>query len=268
MSHATMLFLAVIAALLILMVVNGIAQIARNPDTGVEGLKCRLSIIASSRSEEVFQGMNKLSKSCSVIEKEIPLRGATGIYPLENEAKKPVDMSADEFRKVVIRDFTELIARAWWMTAEGDRSDYFLKKAKQIFTSDNKCMIVYAIRIHAPRKYASFQYITQADMDAALRTYKKSQAFNQVFENDMYIQDYISLSGTGGALFLKDNIELTHGGSDAIYGIAVGFATQDGLTSFAKGLFGNNAESVNPKSSFILIKRFDTLAEDCDVENK
>ncbi|MBN2052287.1 hypothetical protein JW756_02180 [Candidatus Woesearchaeota archaeon] len=268
MSEVFKIALAVIASLLILMVMGGFAQVLNKPDTAAEGLPCRVSIIANARTEEFFQGITSLSKSCAVIEKEIPLRGVTGVYPLETEAKEPVNMNAEEFRKVVIRDMTQLIARSWWMTVEGDRSDYFMKKIGQFFTSENKCMIVYAIKIHLPKTSSSFTAISQTDIDSALVQYKKSEMFDKVFENDQSIQDYIALSGKGGAVLVTEPISVKSGQKEALYGIAVGFTDTSGLSKTIENIFSSSSAKINAGSSFILIAPFETLGGLCDHENK
>jgi hypothetical protein len=261
-SHAVMLVLAVIATVLILTVINGVANIIAHPNDALEGFQCRASIIAASRSEELFQGLTKLSKNCPVIEKEIPLKEVYSDLPDVNEVKKVNAMNADEFRKVVMRDFAQLVARAWWMTAEGERSEYFLKKVDQFFSRENKCLVLYAVKTNPPRQYAnSFMRITQEDLQNSLIYYNKSGIFEKVFEDDMSIHNYITFSGKGGVLFLDEPI-----GLDTIYGIAVGFATSDGLTTFAKKLFGKNADTVDPQSSFILIAPYSKIADLCDVE--
>ncbi|KYK25733.1 hypothetical protein AYK26_01825 [Euryarchaeota archaeon SM23-78] len=260
------IILAVLASIAIFVFIGGFIQFCSNPDLGVEGFKCRASIIAASRTEELTMGtMSLFKKSCSVIDKQIPLkdryqvRGMTGI-------KSPADLTEDEFREVVMRDFTELIARAWWMSAEGDRSNALFDKIDQYISSDNKCLILYGVRIHSPKKYPSFEKIGTVHLESALRYYNKSDVFNKPFPNDMDVQRYITFSGKGGVVILSEPIGLELGGNDAIYGIAVGFKKDAGFTETFRNIIGKGTETLNKDGSFILIAPYDKIANECDVE--
>jgi hypothetical protein len=263
MSEVTKIILAVIGFFVIFVgVVYPAVDYINNPPG--DGTACRLAIQVAARTEEFTQGIKAtdFKESCKTIEKTLPLHE---VYL----GKKVGSMNADEFNRAIQRDFVELIARAWYITKEGDRPDYLLTKLEGFFNNKNNCLVVYAVRIHADQlDYPGFQGITQERLRAALGNYTKAEIFGSSLSNPQTIAEYITFSGSGGAVFVNGIINLKQGGADALYGIAVGFKKIAGLDEKLKGIFGTNPDVINSDSSFILIAPYDKIASMCDINEK
>jgi hypothetical protein len=235
-----------------------------NPDKGLgDGVKCRAAISMAARSEELFQGLTSIDfrKACHVIEKVLPLEESY-------KGKLVSNMKSSEFREVIERDFVELIAKSWRITAEGDRPDYFIGRIGDFFNNKNDCLVVYAVKIHAPREYNDFGGLTQEMLMAAMGNYSKTEILGSLLKNDQSVAEYITFSGKGGALFVNGTISLKQDGNDAIYGIAVGFNKMAGISDALKSIFGTKTTDINEESSFILIAPYNTIANLCDVNNE
>lgn len=265
------MLLALAATLAILLIVKTIMSA---PENFVDGTLCRASIIGASKLEEATMNTMKFKPQCKVIERTIPLKD---YYPFYGKVSS---MDAAKFREVVMRDFAELIARSWWMTAEGERPESLKNQLDQFFLgAPNKCLVLYAVKITPPNsKISGFEGIEKNELDVALGKYKKSEVFNSPVEVDQTVMDYVGTGGYGAAVMIvkrigndyrRGTITLNDGKNDIIYGIAVGFDTVSGIEGWLRELLNFDPEHpINPESSYILIAPFDEIKGYCKVQNE
>lgn len=256
------LVIALVAILVFLSLTPLIADIIQNPEERTaDGLKCRAWITASARLSEASGGLGGLEPDCKIIEKTIPLRDRF-------KGKDIDDMNSEEFRKVVMGNFVELIAKAWWITAEGDRSGAITEKVKKYVAGGESCFVVYAVRIDSSRP--DFTQITEADLRDEMSTYSKAEVFMTKTETDQKtsVLSYVQITGVGAGVFVKDEsgtgaIKKQENGNDAIYGIGVGFEKESALKQDLKDLLGYTETSIRKDTSFILIAPIDQIGRYC-----
>jgi len=259
-------------ALIILTLIGGFAIIAiiayilgafGDPDKINEGMKCRLTIQASATLQEATQGLTpeKLIDACHTIQTTIPRRER---YP--TIAKSLNRMTKDQLKEVVLFDFAELINNAWWITGEGDRSDYLLKRFTQLFQGTKDCYVVYAIRIDTPQEFTTIVY---ADLISELKKITRADLKGGSSSGDQRpILEYITLNGKGAGVFLNTSdskIEYQEKNADPLYGIAVGFAKESGVAELAKKLFGEDQTKISKGASFIYIGPYEEVGSLCRV---
>jgi hypothetical protein len=273
-SNIVMIVLAIIGGLLIISIVAYILGAFTDPNRIEEGIGCRIMIQSTSRIEEGTSGFitaDKLLKACKVIETTIPRKQN---YPLI--AGNVNKMTAEQFKKVVMYDFAELVNNAWWISGEGERADYLIKKIGKVFLGENNCRIFYAVKVHAPnsRLASNFAAITLGQFLVNLRSTTRADIKGGSLAGDQRsVLTYVSLDNQGaGVMFptLDENksvITLSQGGADAIYAIAVGFVDETGLTKFWKQIFKENEMVVNTKASFIYIAPWEEVTKICTVSN-
>jgi hypothetical protein len=218
-----------------------------------------------------FISLKNFLNACKIIETTIPRQSN---YPQYGGSVRR--MTTDQFQKVVMYDFAEVINNAWWISGEGERADYLLKRLGGIFMSENNCYVFYAVKIHSPNKRisANFGAITQGQFLDALKNIKRSDLLGGTLKGDQRsILSYVSMDNYGaGVQFKQLNradpvITLSQGGADAIYGVAVGFAEKDGISKLLENILKGSNMVIDKKASFIYIAPWDEVAKVCTVSN-
>jgi hypothetical protein len=265
-SSVAMIIIALIAGLAIIAIVFQILGAFTDVNKIKEGIKCRVVIQTSSTLQEATQGLTpqKLIDACPTIQKLIPLRDS---YP--TIAKSMDRMNADMMKQVVIMDFAELINNVWWITGEGDRSEYLLKNVAGFFTGTKDCYVVYAVRIHTPKNFTS---ISENDLLFSLKRISRADLLSGSAKGDQRsIMEYITLDGKGSGVWLRIpagdvKIEYQENGADPLFGIAVGFAKESGVNKLLDYIFnGKVPAEINKKASFIYIAPYQEVASLCRV---
>jgi hypothetical protein len=273
-SNIVMIALAIIGGLLIISIVAYILGAFTDPNRIEEGIGCRIMIQSTSRIEEGTSGFitaDKLLQACKVIETTIPRKQN---YPLLGGNVNK--MTAEQFKKVVMFDFAELVNNAWWISGEGDRAEYLLKDAYKVFMGENDCRIFYAVKVHAPnsRLASNFAAITLGQFLANLRSTTRADIKGGSLAGDQRsVLTYVSLDNEGAGVKFptldekQDVITLSQDGADAIYAIAVGFADKSGVAKLIKNVLNKKGMTINNKGSFIYIAPWDEVAKICTVSN-
>jgi len=273
-SNIIMIIIAIIGGLLIISIVAYILGAFTDPNRIEDGIGCRIMIQSTARIESATQGIitaDSLLEACKVIEKTIPMKSY--YQTLGGNVNR---MTAGQFREVVMYDFAELINNAWWISGEGDRSEYFIKNILKLFAGENKCYILYTVKIHAPNKRIAdnFNSITRGVFISNMKNITRADIKGGLMKGDQRsILTYITLDGKGSGVQFKtmeENegvIEVSKGGTDAIYAIAVGFYDDSGIGKFFQDLFKGAKMPVKNDASFIYIAPFDEVAKICTVSN-
>jgi len=276
-STIVSLVLVILGGLLIISIVAYIFKGFTDPNKVEDGIMCRITIQTTNRLTELSQGFihDQITESCQLIKKTIPMQKN---YPSRGGYVRKMD--SDQFREVVMFDLAKLINNAWWITGEGDRAEYMIKNWDKIINSENKCFVVYAVRIDPPRK-AEFMGISENDLGNELMKITRSDISQSAKADKRSIMAYLTFDGKGSGVFVrakgfkgKDEKENDRGirkidsqerGSDAIYGIAVGFEDSSGISKVWKTLIGKKIENINDEASFIYIAPFNQLKTMCKV---
>jgi hypothetical protein len=265
-SSVAMIIIALIAGLAVIAIILQILGVFGDVDNIKEGLNCNLVIRTSSTLQEATQGLTpqKLIGACPTIPKMIPLRES---YP--TIAKSMDRMTSDQMQKVVLMDLAELINNAWWITGEGDRSEYLLKNVAGFFVGSDDCYVVYAVRIHTPK---TFDAIDENELISALRRTARAELLSGSAKGDQRtILEYITLDGKGAGVWLNstgpdEKIEYKEDGADPLFGIAVGFAHEAGVAKlFNKIIYSKIPATINKGASFIYIAPYQEVASMCKV---
>ena len=262
-SSIALIILALIGGFAIIAIIAYILGAFGDPNKINEGMKCRLTIQASATLQEATQGITpeKLIDACHTIQTTIPRKES---YP--TIAKSLNRMTKDQLKEVVLFDFAELINNAWWITGEGDRSDYLLKRFAQFFSGTKDCYVVYAIRIHTPQEFTT---IPDNELQFELSSITRADIKGGSSSGDQRtIREYITLDGKGAGVFLNTSdskIEYKEQGADPLYGIAVGFAEKGKIAKLFTELFKGKSIEISPGASFIYIAPYDKIGSMCRV---
>lgn len=271
-SNVIMIVIAIIGGLLMITIIFQVLGVFKDPNKVEEGIGCRIMLQSTARLEEATSGYitaPKLMDACKVIETTIPRQQN---YPeLGGLVRR---MSSDQFREVVAYDFAELINNAWWISGEGDRAEYLLSKVLDLFISRNYCYVFYAVKIDPPRDYPSFQNIQEDYLTDELAKITRSQIKGGTLKGDTRtILNYITVEGKGSGLFVRNadgqraTISLTQDGSDALYGVAVGFSSKSKVSEFFDKIKDQTRVKIDSKASFILVAPWNEVASICTVSN-
>jgi hypothetical protein len=225
--------------------------------------------------KELTETTVSIKPQCSIIEKELPLRETYDSLRISK-------MTKDQYEKAITRDFTELVARSWWISAEGDLDEARLKEMFRTLGGTNRCLVIYSAKITDPRSVKSDVKdftIEQAELQSSMSNLGTKELLGKIVTQDQNVIDYVSLQGYdagagvyivnyAGESFTSANIRPKNDkGEDMIYGVAVGFQKTDILTKFLKYIFGDDEKRINEKSRFILIAPYDQITKYCTVQN-
>jgi hypothetical protein len=271
-SNVIMIVIAIIGGLLMITIIFQVLGVLKDPNKVEEGIGCRLMIQSTARIAEASSGfitVEKILDACKVIETTIPRQQN---YPeLGGLVRR---MSPDQFREVVAYDFAEIINNAWWISGEGDRAEYLISKLRDLFISRDFCYVFYAVKIDPPRDYPSFQNIEEDYLTDELAKITRSQIKGGILKGDQRtILNYITVEGKGSGLLVRNadgqraTISLTQDGSDALYGVAVGFSGKAGISEFFARIKGQTKAKIASKASFILVAPWNEVANICRVSN-
>lgn len=262
-SSIAMIIITLVGGLAIIAIIAYILGAFSDPNKINEGIKCRLTIQASATLQEATQGLTpeKIIDACHTLQTTIPRRES---YP--TIAKSLNRMTKDQLKEVALFDFSELINNAWWITGEGDRSDYLLKRFTQLFQGTKDCYVVYAIRIDTPQEFTTIVY---ADLISELKKITRADLKGGSSSGDQRpILEYITLDEKGAGVFLTTNdskIEYKEQRADPLYGIAVGFAEKGKIAKLFTELFKGKSVTISPGASFIYIAPYDKIGSMCRV---
>lgn len=264
MSTIASIILVIVGGLAVISIIAYILGAFTDPNKIEEGIKCRIVIQASATLQEATQGLTpkQIVDACPTLEKTIPMREN---YP--GLGKNFNRMTADQLKQVVLFDFVELINNAWWISGEGDRASYLIKKLTGILLSENHCYVVYAVRIDTPKPFST---IVDNDLQFELNHKTRADIKGGSLKGDQRtIREYITLDGKGAGVFLMtedSKIEYQEKGADPLYGIAVGLAEEAELARLAKKLFAKGDPAVIKKGqNFIYIAPYEKVSSLCRV---